>query len=389
MSGPQNVITVYGLSTEGYRLASSFALQNLVVYLIDESARLGFLFTDNLARSYSRVDSIIDDESLFSVQPIDEIISKTKYLFFTPRIRKIGPDAKMEINSKLSDAIRFLNKNSSLIHALPCGFNGNSENLNLIEHTTGLSAGKDYSYYYMPINPISPWNFRIILGSSDTTRDKFLESLLSGDDGQRIRVMSLHSAELSYISFILRHYCGIASMLETYKIYHEEMLKNEDEQISENISDLFINDISNGLFDLRAIQNSLSGAGPLVFLVNGTVRSIESYTKYLTDNLKIILKKNNLKASKTRVLIGWTVDQHEMRGDRIEILSILESKIKDYVTDVEKYDNATFNGASSEKKLIFLGCSKHDYAEIPDLLPSNLDPLFIKANPLCEILNVK
>ncbi len=389
MSESQNIITVYGLSTEGYRLASEFAVQNLVVYLINESTKMGFLLSDNIVRSYPGVDSLITDESLFSAKPMGEIISKTKYLFFTPRIRKIGQEVKMEIHSKLSDVISYLRKDSSFIYGLPCGFNGNNENLNFIEHTTGMTSGRDFSYYYMPINPISPRNFNIILGSSNISHDEFLQNCLIGYGEQQIKVMSLHHAELAYISFILRHYCGIATMLETYKIYNEEIPKNKDGQISDNISDLFINDISNGLFDLRVIQNSLSGGGPLVFLVNGTIRSIESYIKYLTDKLRTILKRSNLKASKTRVLIGWKVDQHEMRGDRIEILSTLEAKIKDYVTDVEKYDYSTFNGASSEKKLIFLGCSKHDYNEISTLLPSNLDPLFIKANPLCEIMTSK
>lgn len=386
MSEPSNIITVYGLSTEGYRLASSFALQNMVVYLVNESTKMGFLLTDNIVSSYAGVDSLTEDESLFSLQPISEIISKTKYLFFTPRIRKIGLDAKIEITSKMSDAISYMQRDCSFIYGLPLGFNGNSENLNFIEHTTGMKSNKDFDYYYMPINPISPKNFNIILGSSNNIPNKFLESFLTGYNDKNIKIMSLHSSELAYVSFILRHYCGITCMLETYKVYNEEIPKNKDKQISENISDLFINDISNGLFDLRVIQNSLTGGGPLIFLVNGAVRSVESYIKYLTDKMKVILKKNNLKASKTRIIIGWKVDQHEMRGDRIEILSKLESKIKDYVTDVEIYDYSTFNGVSSEKKVIFLGCSKEDFNEISNRLPSNLDPLYIKANPLCELV---
>ena len=82
------------------------------------------------------------------MEPIDVAISKAQYLFFTPRIRKTGQDIKTEIHSKFKDAVTSLKKNSSVIFTLATGFGGNNENISLLEHVTGLQAGKNISYFY-------------------------------------------------------------------------------------------------------------------------------------------------------------------------------------------------------------------------------------------------
>ena len=46
-------------------------------------------------------------------------------------------------------------------------------------------------------------------------------------------------------------------------------------------------------------------------------------------------EKARPKASRTKVAIAWTLDPHEMRGDKIELLSSFETKIKDYISDVQ------------------------------------------------------
>ena len=54
--------------------------------------------------------------------------------------------------------------------------------------------------------------------------------------------------------------------------------------------------IANGLYDsLRAIGSSLGGAGPLMYLVNGTIKAIEGYIKHMIDEFWSMLKKTRLK----------------------------------------------------------------------------------------------
>ena len=46
---------VYGLSTEGYRIASSIAVKGSKVSLIDESARMAITLKPDIARTYPNV----------------------------------------------------------------------------------------------------------------------------------------------------------------------------------------------------------------------------------------------------------------------------------------------------------------------------------------------
>ena len=70
---------VYGLSTEGYHIASSIALKGSKVSLIDESARMAIRLKPDIARTYPNVRSLIEDEPLLALEPIDIAISDASY----------------------------------------------------------------------------------------------------------------------------------------------------------------------------------------------------------------------------------------------------------------------------------------------------------------------
>ena len=142
-------VVVYGLSTEGYALASQMAIKGADVYIIDESTPSAISLKPEIAKTYPNVSSLKEDEPLLAMEPIDVAVSKAQYLFFTPRIRKTGQDVKTEIHSKFKDAITSLKKNSSVIFTLPTGFGGNNENISLLEHVTGLQAGKNLSLIHI------------------------------------------------------------------------------------------------------------------------------------------------------------------------------------------------------------------------------------------------
>src|SRR3712207_7658393 len=89
-----------------------------------------------------------------------------------------------------------------------------------------------------------------------------------------------------------------------------------------------------------------------MYLVNGSIKSVDGYVKFLIDQIRATLKKRDLKASRTKVAIAWTLDPHEMRGDRIELLSSFETKIKDYISDVERHQGHTFDLYHTDKTTI-------------------------------------
>ena len=170
-------IVVYGLTTEGYFLASQMAMKGADVSIIDESSPSAVLLKAETAKTYPDLTAFQEDEPLLSVEPIDVAISNAKYLFFAPRIRKTGQDLRTEITSKYKDATKSLKKGSSIIYCLPTGLGGNQENISLLTHITGLDAGKTISYFYFPLNDLD--KTPEVIGSLDNKDDKILSSFLT------------------------------------------------------------------------------------------------------------------------------------------------------------------------------------------------------------------
>jgi hypothetical protein len=378
-------VAVYGLSTEGYKIASHISNKGIPVSIIDDSSGMAITLKPDIAKTYSSVTSFIQDETLLDFEPFDVAINNASYIFFTPRIRKSWPDAKNHIGSKFQDVIKHVSKDSSIIYTVPAGFGVNNENIALIEHRTGLSVGKNIFYHYMPVSSIPSALFDAIIGTKSEL-DSNLTSLLSGlDSSNRIKVVDIESAEYLYSIRILRHYGLMSPIFEICKFadntYQSQIMENE------SYDEMYIDDLVGGLFDLNTILSSLTGISPLTLLVKGNIATVENYLKHLTEQIKIILKKYELKASKTKAIISWTFDPNEMRGDRLDIISRLESRLKDYVGDVERHDSL-FDFYSSEKKIIVVSCSKHDFDRLNKNNP-NSEIIIIKATPILGQSNIQ
>ena len=81
----------------------------------------------------------------------------------------------------------------------------------------------------------------------------------------------------------------------------------------------------------------------------------------------------------------WTLDQHAMRGDKIEMLQNLTSRLRDYIGDVEAYEDPNFDLFHSDKTTIVVACSKSDFDNI-EKTKQDSDLIIVKANPLCETI---
>ena len=378
MAGPK--VVVYGLSTEGYALASQMAIKGADVYIIDESTPSAISLKAEIAKTYPNVSSLKEDEPLLAMEPIDVAISKAQYLFFTPRIRKTGQDIKTEIHSKFKDAVTSLKKNSSVIFTLATGFGGNNENISLLEHVTGLQAGKNISYFYYPLEDLNQQPK--IIGSFNGKKDSVLSDLLSTGKKEK-KFVAISSSEHFHAIDTLSRFSSLCSILEVCKYAQDEITKND--LSSNDFQEIFLDNMINGLFDLKALGSSFEGSNSLMYLINGSVKGIDGYIKRLIDEIRGTLKKNDLKASRTKIALSWTLDQHAMRGDKIEMLQNLTSRLRDYIGDVEAYEDPDFNLFHSDKTTIIVACSQSDFDNIEKTKKdSNL--IIVKANPLCETL---
>jgi hypothetical protein len=377
-------VAVYGLSTEGYRIASSIAVNGSKVSLIDESVRMAILLKPDIARTYPNVGSLMEDEPLLDLQPIDIAISNASYVYFAPRIRKVGPDVKSDVMTKFKDAIKALKRGASLIYMLPTGVGGNNENIALVEHMTGMTVEKDISYYYLPMSSIAT-SSETLIGSIKSKHDNHISKMLHDPVARRkLNFVDINSAELIHIIKTLSHYSGMASILEICKKAADSNIRSE--LMHGTFADLYIDDVTSGLYDLRIIGSSLDGTGPLMYLVNGSIKGVEGYLKFLIDQIRATLKKRDLKASRTKVAIAWTLDPHEMRGDKIELLSSFETKVKDYISDVDRHQGPTFDLYHTDKTTIVVACSKADFEKVISKNMANQEFIVMKANPLCEMV---
>ena len=378
MSGVK--VVVYGLSTEGYALASQMAIKGADVYIIDESTPSAISLKAEIAKTYPNVASLKEDEPLLAMEPIDVAISKAQYLFFTPRIRKTGQDIKTEIHSKFKDATISLKKNSSVIFTLPTGFGGNNENISLLEHVTGLEVGKQISYFYYPLENLNQQPK--IIGAFNGKEDPILSDLLSVDKKEK-RFVAISSSEHFHAIDTLSRFSSLCSVLEVCKYAHDEITKND--LSSDDFQEIFLDNMVGGLLDLKSLGSSFEGANTLMYLINGSVKGIDGYVKRLIDEIRSTLKKNDLKASRTKIALSWTLDQHVMRGDKIEMLQNLTSRLRDYIGDVEAYEDPNFDLFHSDKTTIVVACSKSDFENI-EKSKHDSNMIIVKANPLCETI---
>ena len=374
-------VVVYGLSTEGYSIACKIALNGGDVQIIDESTPSAISIKQDIANSYPSVQALKDDEPLLAMTSIDEAISKAQVLIFAPRIRKTGQDIKIEINSKFKDAVSNIKKGCSIVYGLGTGFGGNSENISLLEHVTGLKVGKNVSYFYYPLSKET--TTKSYIGSSDGKENEILKKLLFND--KQFNFLTLTSAEYFYAIDILKQFSSQTSILEVCKFAKDSVTKSALN--SEKLGEIFLDDLINGLFDLRSLSSSFEGASSLMYLINGSMKGMDSYIKRLIDETRLILKKNELKASRTKILLLWTLDQHEMKGEKIEKLQELETKLKDYIGDVESISQPV-DIFQNDKTTIVVVCSKHDFDY---MMKNNKDDelIILKANPLCQLISQK
>ena len=374
-------VVIYGLSTEGYSLACQIALNGGDVQIIDESTPSAISIKQDIAKSYPSVQALKDDEPLLAMTSIDAAISKAQVLVFAPRIRKTGQDIKIEINSKFKDAVSNIKKGCNVVYGLGTGFGGNSENISLLEHVTGLKVGKNISYYYYPLSKES--TIKPYIGSSDSKENETLKKLLTNE--KKFNFLSLNSAEYFHAIDILKQFSSQTSILEVCKFAKDSVTKSDLN--SEKLGELYLDDFIDGLFDLRSLSSSFEGASSLMYLINGSMKGLDGYIKRLIDETRLILKKNELKASRTKILLLWTLDQHEMKGEKIEKLQELETKLKDYIGDVESVSQPV-DIFQNDKTTIVVVCSKHDFDY---MIKNNKDDelIILKANPLCQLITQK
>ncbi len=326
------------------------------------------MLTSKIVKEYPNIAFLMEEELLLNLEPFDKAISNAPIIFFAPRIRKTNYDVKNDIITKFKEIIANLKKNTSIVFNIPLGIGGNNEIISLIEHLSGFTVGTEIYYYYNPIDKIK--TNEIIVGSYQQINDPYFNSIINliyKYNVQKLKTVSISSSELLYTINIVNRYSNLTSINEITKLNRLKEIRTEISR--NNIEPIYFDDIVNGLFDLRILSLSLTNSSALGYIVNGTIRSIEGFVKSLVEEIRSQLKEREIKASRTKITIFWTIDNNEIRGDKTIMRELLRLKLIDYIDEVEIQDIENF--LPNIVTNIIIACSSDDHKKIISRLDKN------------------
>jgi hypothetical protein len=309
-----------------------------------------------------------------SIKPIELVLSEAQVVFFTPRLRRPSDDALVEAGTKLRDASKHLSKGVTFVNSLPTGPGGNSENIMLLEKQTGLRITDTLNYAYVPLRPRDS---KPVVVSSARSRDSHvLQDLGFVENSQNV-----FSAELEYAASIIGATIGAVTEIELARRAREAKVPLQ------KASDTYVDEFTKYLYDLKAIQASEETGESISYLAGATVKSLENYVRYAVDETREILKEKELKASRTKISLLWSLDKYEMRGERLQMAESVQQRLRDYVTDVEVLPGSNVKGGSEVldplKHNIVIVCSKEDEEAVKQAKKGhrNLEMTIISATP--------
>ncbi|MXY60563.1 MAG: hypothetical protein F4Y82_00385 [Cenarchaeum sp. SB0665_bin_23] len=360
---------VYGFSTEGYSLASRLVERRIQVHLIDETLSSAVILRPEIAKMYPDVATLNADEPLMDAVPVKVAVSEAKYLFFAPRIRRVEDDCKMEIYSKFKDAVAHMVDGSSIICNIPLGLGGNIQNLSLLKHVTGVEAGQGISYYYYPLGSGQQ---RGIVGTVRGNTNTELIDILDED----LVFIPMTMAEREHAISAFSKFAKTISKIEMYRYgaYVSDALPYTNET--------FLDDMVEGLLDLQLIKDSQDNVGHVLYLVKGGIRAIDMYIKKLVDSVKHTVREKGLKMSRTDIVVAWEVDRFSIRGDRLEVMQNLMTRLQDYTSRVEQH--GTLKNFRPNRTTLVIACSKSNYEEAM-ARQDDMESIIIKATPTVSV----
>jgi hypothetical protein len=391
-------VVIFGLSTEGYRMASSLSSFDLQTTLVDENLNVGMQLKKEILSRFDSIAALLEDEPLLGLEPMEDAIGKARCLFFAPKIREQNMEVGPIISSKLKSVLKNISKGVVFVNMLPTGYGGNKANISFIEKLTGLEVGVGFDYIYAPL--ISGTNKPIVIGSSRTDIEKVTMGILKSALMDVPKVLPLHMAETIYSRHIIRKYNALVTDFELCKSL--KLGEGDFMGFTEDRQEIYLEDMAENLLDIRVISEALKTGEPMWYTLSGIMKSLESYFKHVINGFRSIIKDEGLKASRTRILVAWSVDPFEVRGGKIATLSKLIDKLRDCVGDIITFNTVPYLQAlrpelsvernlplSPDKNNIVLACSKKDFELVfknTRTERSEMRPIIIKANLLLDVV---
>ena len=348
---PKPKVALYGLTSEAYRLAAGI-VDKAQVTIVDETLQMAMDLDAPFLKRNPSLEEMMSEEPLLGVKPLEKVIGDSQFVIFTPKLRRPAEEALIEAGTKMRDLSRYLAKGTILVNALPTGPGGNSENIMLVEKQTGLKVGDGLIYAYAPIRPREHKPaFVAVAGGKDKP---VLEPIGMTQNSQNI-----FSAELEYASSVLETAIDSVTEIELARRAREARVTLQ------RTSDAYVDDFAKYLYELKALQASDETGESISYFAGAILKSLENYVRYVVDETREVLKEKELKASRTKIALVWSLDRYEMRGERLQLAESIQQRLRDYVTDVEIVSGARVKGGAEIldplKHNVLIACSKEDH----------------------------
>jgi hypothetical protein len=188
---------------------------------------------------------------------------------------------------------------------------------------------------------------------------------------------SIDEAELQYIRWVLSEYVPKALDASFYK--------DASTQI-ELLSNLFLDDLAQGIYEMQLFADTLQHGDTLHHLATGSLKALQSYTHALENYLRLFSRNKGLKAIRSKVLLVWSYDLHEMKSERSRIISSLLNSLREIFGDVELWNPNEQAGEerkripSVERYQMIVACSKYDLNLCNTSIRRNQDQVVISAS---------
>jgi len=316
-------VSVYGLSSEGYFISAKLASKGYEVFIIDETLGTAMELRPEIAGDYRELRALLNDEVLMTIKSSRDCIADSKVVFFAPKIRRINEDILSEVKSRLSELAKNLSEGSLLIFCLPLGISGSKEIIDRIEHASGLQSGKTFSFCYSPTELGRP----LVFGCDSPLAD---HAAIIEAAGFSTEVLAVEKAELMHAQRLIARYSSLASTFESAK-----RLTQMGHDSPREYKQIFADDLSASICDLRIVFESLASGDPLLYLVSGSLKSVDGYTRFLVDRIREFVRLKELKAARLKILLFSDNDQLEMRGDKMGLANTILERLRDYYSDIE------------------------------------------------------
>ena len=347
---PKIRVAMYGLTSEAYRLAADLG-ERAQVTIVDETLQMAMDIDPVFLKKNPNLQEVMAGEPLLSFKPLEQVLGDSQVVFFTPKLRRPSEEALIEAGTKLRDLSKYLSKGVTLVNSLPTGPGGNSDNIMLIEKQTGLRVGSTLTYAYMPLKPREPKP--AVVSAAGLQEKGPLDGLGFSPNSQNV-----FSAELEYASSVIEAVLSSVTEIEMARRAREAKVAFQ------RGSDVYLDEFTRYLYELKAIQSSEETGESISYLAGAILKSFDNYVRYVVDETREVLKEKQLKASRTKITLLWSLDSYEMRGERLQVAENIQQRLRDYVTDVALVSGERLKGGAEVfdplKHNVVIVCSKAD-----------------------------